>query len=254
MTKSPYSREYYLKGYPTYAALREAGLEREPLLRMLVDLSGVEPAETFVDLACGRGEVARMAAGRGAMAVGVDRSEAAVRIAREAVTDTRSAGGSARFMVGDLQRLPLPGGRFRRAVLADVWEHLTPEALRGALSEAYRVLVPGGRLVIHTWPNGWYCRFGYPLESAWLQATGSGFRIPDPAHHAGDPYHLSEPTPWSVARLLRQANFRARVWVESFSPPVSGGWWRHWSHRQAYLRWPGVLMFGRHVFAVAVRP
>ena len=54
------------------------------------------------------------------------------------------------LLIGDLRRLPFADGTFTKAFSLDVLEHLSPEALRGMLAEASRVLVPGGGLFVYT--------------------------------------------------------------------------------------------------------
>jgi SAM-dependent methyltransferase len=54
------------------------------------------------------------------------------------------------LLIGDLRTLPFADGTFTRAFSLDVLEHLSPEALRGMLAEANRVLAPGGGLFVYT--------------------------------------------------------------------------------------------------------
>jgi SAM-dependent methyltransferase len=54
------------------------------------------------------------------------------------------------LLIGDLRRLPFADGTFTKAFSLDVLEHLSPEAVRGMLGEASRVLVPGGGLFVYT--------------------------------------------------------------------------------------------------------
>jgi SAM-dependent methyltransferase len=53
----------------------------------------------------------------------------------------------------DARRLAFADASFDTAFMTDVVEHLTPAELAAALAEVYRVLRPGGRLVVHTSPN-----------------------------------------------------------------------------------------------------
>ena len=76
----------------------------------------------------------------GAPAVGVDIAPFFSEDARAAVD----------LLLGDLRRLPFADGAFTRAYSLDVLEHLSPEALRGMLAEANRVLEPGGKLFVYT--------------------------------------------------------------------------------------------------------
>src|SRR5438067_8553191 len=103
------------------------------------------PGQTVLDAGCGEGYLTRRLAGRGAIAVGVDRSAGLIGAAAAAGGRGRPP-GSGRFLQGDLRSLPLGGDRFD-AVLCNhsLNELRTPEP---AFSEFARVLKHGGRLVV----------------------------------------------------------------------------------------------------------
>jgi SAM-dependent methyltransferase len=105
------------------------------------------PNDRIVDLGCGSGRAIAWNASSGASIVGVDISPF---FAAEAVA-------GANLVLGDLRRVPLVSNSFNKAWSLDVMEHLSPEALRDVLSEAHRVLEPGGSLFIYTHvrKNGW---------------------------------------------------------------------------------------------------
>lgn len=98
------------------------------------------PHDRVVDLGCGSGRTLLWNRDWGAEAVGVDIAPFFSEEARREVD----------LLLGDLRRLPFADGAFTRGYSLDVLEHLSPEALRGMLAEANRVLEPGGMLFIYT--------------------------------------------------------------------------------------------------------
>jgi len=70
---------------------------------------------------------------------------------------SREALGECDLVLGDLRRLPLKDGVFSKAWSLDVFEHLSPQALREVLAEAHRVLADDGQLFVYTHvrKNGW---------------------------------------------------------------------------------------------------
>ena len=52
---------------------------------------------------------------------------------------------------------------FDLAFMSDVVEHLYPNELAEALRETWRVLTPGGRLIVHTCPNRLLYEVTYPV-------------------------------------------------------------------------------------------
>ncbi|MEU0742254.1 methyltransferase domain-containing protein [Streptomyces sp. NPDC006134] len=96
-------------------------------------------AASVVDVGCGAGRAVAELTERGVAAVGVDRDERMVALAR-------SRWPHARFRVGDACRLPLPD-RAAGGYRADKVFHELADPAR-ALAEARRVLVPGGRAVL----------------------------------------------------------------------------------------------------------
>jgi SAM-dependent methyltransferase len=99
-----------------------------------------EPYARLLDIACGSGFAAHLAAERQATVSGLDAAEALVTIAR-----TRTPSGD--FRVGDMFELPFADGSFDVATSFNgIWK-----GCEGALKEARRVLVPNGRLGLTFW-------------------------------------------------------------------------------------------------------
>jgi SAM-dependent methyltransferase len=99
-----------------------------------------EPHDLVVDLGCGSGRTLLWNRDWGASMVGVDISPFFSADARRSVD----------LLIGDLRKLPFADGTFTKAFSLDVLEHLSPDAVRGMLAEASRVLAPGGSLFIYT--------------------------------------------------------------------------------------------------------
>ena len=96
--------------------------------------------DIVIDLGCGSGRTLLWNRDLGAEAIGIDISPFFSDEARRGVN----------LLLGDLRRLPFADATFTKAWSLDVLEHLSPEALRGMLIEAARVLVPGGSLFVYT--------------------------------------------------------------------------------------------------------
>jgi SAM-dependent methyltransferase len=98
------------------------------------------PADRVVDLGCGSGRALLWNADWGATTVGIDISPFFAGEARRGID----------LLLGDLRKLPFADGTFTKAYSLDVLEHLSPDALRGMLGEAGRVLAPGGALFVYS--------------------------------------------------------------------------------------------------------
>jgi SAM-dependent methyltransferase len=97
-------------------------------------------ADLVVDLGCGSGRALLWNRDWRAQTVGVDIAPFFAAESRQQVD----------LLLGDLRRLPFADATFTKAYSLDVLEHLSPEALRGMLAEAARVIVPGGSLFVYT--------------------------------------------------------------------------------------------------------
>jgi len=108
----------------------------------LLDAAQVAKGVRVLDVACGPGYAAGAAAARAASAVGVDFSSTMVEEARRRYP-------SLEFLEGDAEQLSFPDSTFDAVVLNYGMLHLArPER---ALSEAHRVLRPGGRVAFTVW-------------------------------------------------------------------------------------------------------
>jgi len=118
-----------------------------------------EPGEQFLDLACGTGAVALLAAETGAETVGLDISPGQLVKARSAAAE---AGLDIRFDEGDAQELPYGDAAFD--VVASAFGVVFAPSHERAAGELARVVRPGGRLAMTAWPRDPFSELGreYP--------------------------------------------------------------------------------------------
>ncbi|HUI02963.1 MAG TPA: class I SAM-dependent methyltransferase [Acidimicrobiales bacterium] len=111
-----------------------------PANELVFDRLGVGPGDRFLDIACGAGLAAQHASRRGATVSGLDAAPALVRVA-----GARTPSGD--FRVGNMFCLPFDDGSFDVVTSFNgIWK-----GCEAALEEAWRVLVPGGRLGLTFW-------------------------------------------------------------------------------------------------------
>jgi ubiquinone/menaquinone biosynthesis C-methylase UbiE len=111
-------------------------------IQPLLDAVKIRKGDRLLDIASGPGYVAAAAAKRGAMALGVDFSDAMI-------SEARTLHPGIEFRQGDAEALPFGNSLFNAAVISFGILHLGNPDL--AFAEAYRVLRPAGRLAFTVW-------------------------------------------------------------------------------------------------------
>lgn len=166
--------------------------------------------DVIVDVGCGRGELIALAAELGAeRAVGVEYADSAVALAEQTIS-RRGVTGRAQVLHADARSIPLADAIADGVTMLDVVEHLAPDELHEALVEVRRLLKPGGRLLIHTFPN----RLVYDVTYRAHRALCFWQDLPaDPRHSYEHRMHVNEQTRSSLRRALKRAGFeRPRLW------------------------------------------
>jgi SAM-dependent methyltransferase len=131
---------------PLWGARPEDWAENEwqqtPTYEAALDRVGIEPGQKVLDIGCGAGAFLRLAVDRGAVAFGLDASEALIDLARERVPE-------ADLRVGEMQTLPFEDDTFDLVTGFNSFFFATD--MVAALREAARVAKPGAGVVIQVW-------------------------------------------------------------------------------------------------------
>jgi SAM-dependent methyltransferase len=124
--------------------------ELAPVAEAVVQRARISAGEDVLDVACGTGNAALLAAARGARVVGVDGAPRLLEVARERA---RARGVVVDFREGDLLALPVDDGAVDVAL--SVFGVIFAADAARALRELARVLRPSGRALVTAWiPEG----------------------------------------------------------------------------------------------------
>lgn len=172
----------------------------EPYSFDLMNKVDAKVHERVLDLATGPGEPAMSLArlvGPDGHVTGVDLSEKMIEIASQVAKERRL--GNADFRVMDAEHLAFPDNSFDAVVSRFGFQIFTnPEAVA---VEAYRVLKPGGRIVVAIWSTAEKAAGLHVLIGPMLE-----FAEPDETGYQPTPYELGGPG--EMTALLAKAGFR----------------------------------------------
>jgi len=180
MSESPKPRTTKVHGRLWGARARDWAEFQEGKVRIMYETvlarAGLKPGMAYLDVGCGSGLAAQIAAQKNARVSGIDAAEELLAIARE-----RTPKGD--FRAGDLEELPYADKSFDVVTGFNSFQFAGNPA--AALGEARRVAKPGGIVAIVTWgkPEG--------MEAASI-ITSLKELMPPPPPGAPGPFALSD--------------------------------------------------------------
>lgn len=128
--------EFHHRPGPLRPPFLSARIKIDQMSKML-ELS---PGDRVLDIGCGNGRAAYYKRPSCGQLVAIDAGD-------HYAPETAATVNLAR---GDIRRLPFASASFDKAYSLDVIEHLTEEGVEAMLSEARRILRPGGRLFVYS--------------------------------------------------------------------------------------------------------
>jgi len=149
--ESPAKTKGYLirwgKFYDTVVNLLTLG-QTKRLRTMTIDQAMLKPGERLLDVGCGTGGVtipAKKRIGLNGPVSGIDPSPEMIEVARK---KAKNAGLEIDFRIGVIESLPYADGSFDVVTSSLMMHHLPYDVQQKGLTEIYRVLSPGGRILI----------------------------------------------------------------------------------------------------------
>ena len=157
----------------------DTALQLLPAAELLVEQAAPRAGEHVVDVGCGTGNAALLAAARGARVTGVDPALRLLEVAR------RQAAAEAldvTFLAGEAAALPLADKS--TDVVLSVFGVIFASDAQAAAAELARVTADDGRILLTAWiPGGAISRMNQVAQEAVLRALGA------PAPHPPFPWH-----------------------------------------------------------------
>jgi len=153
-----------------------------PAARVVVEHAAPVAGERVVDVGCGTGNAALLAAARGARVTGVDPATRLLEVAAEVAAEQ---GLEATFVEGDAAAMPLGDGE--ADVMLSVFGVIFAPDAAAAAAETGRVTAPTGRVVLSAWiPAGPLFELARASREAIGRALGTPAGPPPFAWHDRD--------------------------------------------------------------------
>jgi ubiquinone/menaquinone biosynthesis C-methylase UbiE len=138
--------ERMVGSYDLYMKVATFGRERA-LRRETLDLAGLRPGESYLEVGCGTGTLtiaARQRVGASGYAAGIDIIPGMVARSQEKAA---RAGVNIDFRPGSIEAIPFPDRSFDVVAGSFMIFHMSDRVRRNGIREIRRVLRPGGRLL-----------------------------------------------------------------------------------------------------------
>ena len=132
-----------------------------------LDRVGIPPGASLLDVACGSGQLALIAARRGARVTGVDIAANLIRAARDRA---QAEALPAQFDEGDAEALPYPDGSF--AVVASLFGAMFASRPDLVAQELVRVCRPAGMIAMANWTKTGFIGQMFALVSRFIAPPG----------------------------------------------------------------------------------
>lgn len=142
----------------------------------VLDYLNLGTTDVLLDIGCGSGMFSDLAYQTGAQVTGIDATEPLIALAKE-------RNSAINFLTGEMEELPFANESFNIVCGFNSFQYAAN--VKNALTEAKRVLKPGGKLVVMIWGNKEDCE-----AASYLKAVGS--LLPPPPPGAPGPFALSE--------------------------------------------------------------
>jgi ubiquinone/menaquinone biosynthesis C-methylase UbiE len=157
------------------AFVRPLTFGREKALRAeTIQRAAIQAGETVLDVGCGTGTLtllAKTAGGYQSNVYGLDASPEMIDAARRKAVQQQQ---EVDFRIGVIESLPFPDSTFDVVLSSLMYHHLPGDLKRLGLEEIYRVLKPGGRLLIVDMKRPTHPSHSMPLVMLVHHAMSSG--------------------------------------------------------------------------------
>ena len=151
----------------------------QALRKVIVGRAQIEPGERVLDVGCGTGDLAMAAkalAGPTGQVFGTDASPKMIAVARRKAA---KAGVDVNFQVDLIEDISFPGNHFDVVLSSFMMHHLPDDLKRMGLAEIYRVLKPGGRILIVDMQSSSGGSVGQRLSEFMIQVHGGHTMMKD---------------------------------------------------------------------------
>jgi SAM-dependent methyltransferase len=176
-----------------------------PAAEVAVERAAISPGERVVDVGCGTGNAALLAAERGGKVTGVDPAQRLLDVAAEQASER---GLDATFELGEAASIPLPDEE--ADVLLSVFGAIFAPDPKAAADEMVRVHSPSGRMLLVAWiPEGPVSQAVRLSRETMAEIRGQELPTPFPWHEREALAELFEPHGLSASISEHELAFHA---------------------------------------------